>query len=118
MSPMAHAHARRMPELIERSYADRITLQVLAAELDRQDVLPLCRLPPRHGIVCRPVSNANRSRRASAFIRDGVTIEAVALLVAYRSKTHFYRQFDAAVRNDTVRVRGARTQRPTPHSRN
>ena len=93
MSPMAHAHARRMPELIERSYADRITLQVLAAELNRRDVLPLCRLPPRHGIVCRPV-------------------------VAYRSKKHFYQQFDAAVRNDTVRVRGARTQRPTPHSRN
>jgi AraC-like DNA-binding protein len=34
-----------------------------------------------------------RLDRASALIRDGVKIEAVALLVGYRSKKNFYRQF-------------------------
>jgi transcriptional regulator GlxA family with amidase domain len=34
-----------------------------------------------------------RLDRASALIREGVKVEAVSLLVGYRSKKNFYRQF-------------------------
>ena len=34
-----------------------------------------------------------RLDRASTLIRDGVKVEAVSLLVGYRSKKNFYRQF-------------------------
>ena len=89
----AQAHVRRMLEFIERSYAERVTLRVLATELDRQASYLGALFRRETGLSVRECLTRVRLDRASALIRDGVKIEAVALLVGYRSKKNFYRQF-------------------------
>ena len=45
------------------------------------------------GVPMRQWLTSVRLDHASALIREGVKVEAVSLLVGYRSKKNFYRQF-------------------------
>ena len=65
------AIVQRLIDLIEKSYALRITLASLSKAL-------------RGGV---------RLEHAARYLRDGLKIEAVALSVGYRSKKNLYRQF-------------------------
>ena len=89
----AQLHVRRMIDLIEHSYSDPITLHFLATELNRQAAYLGALFRREVGVSARQWVTRVRLDHATALIRDGVKIEAVALLVGYRSKKNFYRQF-------------------------
>jgi len=86
-------HVRRMLDRIERSYAEPITLRSLAAELHRQSAYLGGMFRRVVGMSVHQWLTNVRLDRASTLIRDGVKVEAVSLLVGYRSKKNFYRQF-------------------------
>jgi two-component system, response regulator YesN len=86
-------HVRRMLDVIETSYADRVTLHTLAAVLNRQSAYLGHLFRKEVGMSVRQRVTHVRLERAAKLIQDGMTIEAVALSVGYRSKKNFYRQF-------------------------
>ena len=86
-------HVRRMLDVIETSYADRITLHTLSAALNRQSAYLGHLFRKEIGMTVRQCVTQIRLQRAASLIREGVKIEAVALAVGYRSKKNFYRQF-------------------------
>ena len=86
-------HVRRILDVIEQSYAERITLDSLSALLDRQSAYLGHLFRKEVGMSVRQWVTVVRLQHAAALIRDGVKIEAVALIVGYRSKKNFYRQF-------------------------
>lgn len=89
----AQVHAHRMIELIEQSYAEPVTLHFLAAALGRQASYLGAVFRQETGASMHEWLTRVRLDHAEALIREGVKIEAVALLVGYRSKKNFYRQF-------------------------
>jgi two-component system response regulator YesN len=89
----AQSHVRRMLDLIEQSYSEPITLPFLASALDRQASYLGAVFRREVGVPMHQWLTRVRLDHAAALIRDGVKIEAVALLVGYRSKKNFYRQF-------------------------
>ena len=89
----AQLHVRRILELIEQSYSQPVTLGVLSAALDRQASYLGALFRRETGVSVRECLTRVRLDRAAVLIREGVKIEAVALLVGYRSKKNFYRQF-------------------------
>jgi len=78
---------------IEQSYSEPITLHSLAAELHRQSAYLGGMFRRVVGMSVHQWLTNVRLDRASVLIRDGVKVEAVSLLVGYRSKKNFYRQF-------------------------
>ena len=89
----AEQHVRRMLDRIEQSYSEPITLRSLAAELHRQSAYLGGMFRRVVGVSVHQWLTNVRLDRASTLIRDGVKVEAVSLLVGYRSKKNFYRQF-------------------------
>jgi AraC-like DNA-binding protein/anti-sigma regulatory factor (Ser/Thr protein kinase) len=89
----AQEHVRRMLERIEQSYAEPITLRSLSAELHRQSAYLGGMFRRVVGMSVHQWLTNVRLDRASVLIREGVKVEAVSMLVGYRSKKNFYRQF-------------------------
>jgi AraC-like DNA-binding protein/anti-sigma regulatory factor (Ser/Thr protein kinase) len=89
----AQEHVRRMLDRIERSYSEPITLRSLASELHRQSAYLGGMFRRVVGMSVHQWLTTVRLDRASTLIREGVKVEAVSLLVGYRSKKNFYRQF-------------------------
>ena len=76
-------HVRRMLDVIETSYADRITLHTLSAALNRQSAYLGHLFRKEIGMTVRQCVTQIRLQRAASLIREGVKIEAVALAVAF-----------------------------------
>jgi AraC-like DNA-binding protein len=83
----------RAVRVIENRYAEPITIAQVAAAVGRT---------PKHlgtifrrqtGLTVHKYLTRVRLRHAIGLIRDGEKIEAVSLLVGYRSKKNFYRHF-------------------------
>jgi AraC-like DNA-binding protein len=91
--PAAQEHVRRMLDRIEQSYSEPITLRSLSAELHRQSAYLGGMFRRMVGMSVHDWLTTVRLDRASTLIREGVKVEAVSLLVGYRSKKNFYRQF-------------------------
>lgn len=89
----AQLHVRHMLDRIEQSYSEPITLHSLASELHRQAAYLGAMFRREVGVSMHQWLTRVRLDHAVALVRDGVKIEAVALLVGYRSKKNFYRQF-------------------------
>ena len=89
----AQVHVRHMMDRIEQSYSDPITLHSLAAELHRQGAYLGALFRREIGVPMRQRLTWVRLEHAADLIRDGVKVEAVSMLVGYRSKKNFYRQF-------------------------
>jgi two-component system response regulator YesN len=89
----AQVHVRHMLDRIEHSYSEPITLRSLSAELQRQSAYLGAMFRQEVGVPMRQWLTAVRLDHASTLIREGVKVEAVSLLVGYRSKKNFYRQF-------------------------
>lgn len=82
-----------MLDVIEQSYAEKVTLHTLAGTLNRQSAYLGQLFRKEVGMTVRQWLTRVRLEHAATLIRDGVKIEAVALIVGYRSKKNFYRQF-------------------------
>ena len=89
----AQTHVRYMMDRIEESYAEPITLHSLADELHRQGAYLGAMFRREIGVPMRQWLTKVRLEHAAVLIRDGVKVEAVSMLVGYRSKKNFYRQF-------------------------
>jgi two-component system response regulator YesN len=89
----AQLHVRHMMDRIEQSYSEPITLHSLAAELHRQGAYLGAMFRREVGVPMRQWLTSVRLDHAAVLIRDGVKVEAVSMLVGYRSKKNFYRQF-------------------------
>jgi YesN/AraC family two-component response regulator len=89
----AQVHVRHMMDRIEQSYSEPITLYSLAAELHRQGAYLGALFRREIGVPMRQWLTTVRLDHAAALVREGVKIEAVSMLVGYRSKKNFYRQF-------------------------
>ncbi len=103
----AEQHVRRMLDRIEQSYSEPITLRSLAAELHRQSAYLGGMFRRVVGVSVHQWLTNVRLDRASTLIRDGVKVEAVSLLVGYRSKKNFYRQFKRRFGTTPVEHRNA-----------
>jgi two-component system response regulator YesN len=89
----AQVHVRRMLDRINQSYAEPITLHSLARELHRQSTYLGAVFRHELGLPMREWLTSVRLAHASRLIREGTKVEAVSLLVGYRSKKNFYRRF-------------------------
>jgi two-component system response regulator YesN len=83
----------RMVDLIHSRYGDVLTLRTLGAALAQRPAHLGCVFRQTLGISARECLTRVRLERAMELIQAGVKIEAVALIVGYRSKKNFYRQF-------------------------
>jgi two-component system response regulator YesN len=86
-------HVRRILDVVEQSYAERITLNSLGKMIDRQSAYLGHLFRKEVGMTVRQWVTQVRLEHAAVLIREGVKIEAVSLIVGYRSKKNFYRQF-------------------------
>jgi len=82
-----------MLDVIERDYADVVTLRTLSSSVGRQPAYIGRLFRQEVGSTARDYLTQVRLEHAASLIRDGVKIEAVALSVGYRSKKNFYQQF-------------------------
>src|SRR5437667_4405463 len=90
VSPIA-----RLKALIDCEYARPLTLKTLAAAVGKERTYTATLFRRLTGETLHGYLTAVRVRRAGDLIRQGHKIEAVMLLVGYRSKKSFYRQFRA-----------------------
>lgn len=84
---------QRTKTIIDERYADPLTLQDLAAAVGRSKRHLGTRFRQELGMTTHDYLTRVRLRRAVELIRQGDKIEAVSLLVGYRSKTNFYHHF-------------------------
>jgi two-component system response regulator YesN len=82
----AQLHVRRILDFIEQSYSQPVTLRMLASALDRRASYLGALFRRETGLSVRQCLTRVRHDRASTLIREGVKIEAVALLVGYRTR--------------------------------
>jgi PAS domain S-box-containing protein len=82
-----------MLDVIERQYAEVVTLRTLSATVGRQPAYLGRLFRQQVGSTARDYLTRVRLEHAATLIREGVKIEAVALSVGYRSKKNFYQQF-------------------------
>ena len=89
----AQVLVRHMLDRIEQSYSEPITLHWFAADLHRQGAHLGAMFRREVGVPMHAWLTRVRLDHAAALIRDGVKVEAVSMIVGYRSKKNFYRQF-------------------------
>ena len=83
----------RMLSFIEARYAEPLTLDVLALALSRSKRYLATLFHHQTGQTVHGFLTEVRMHHAASLIRSGEKIEAVSLLVGYRSKKNFYRHF-------------------------
>lgn len=100
-------HVTRILGVLEDSYASRITLETLGATLNRQPAYVGQLFRRETGNTVHQALTKIRLSHAATLIAEGVKVEAVALIVGYRSKKNFYRQFQRQFRMTPVQYRTA-----------
>jgi AraC-like DNA-binding protein len=92
---MLSPHVWRICEYISTHYGDRISLESLAARVGRNTGYTATSFRRQTGITIHRYLTGIRMQRAAKLLRRREKVEAVMLLVGYRSKKNFYRQFEA-----------------------
>jgi AraC-like DNA-binding protein len=83
----------QMLSFIEERYAEPLTLDVLAVALGRSKRYLATEFRQQTGQTVHGFLTQVRVYHAASLIRAGEKIEAISLLVGYRSKKNFYRHF-------------------------
>jgi two-component system response regulator YesN len=96
---------RQMLEQIDRDYGDVITLRTMSATIGRHPAYLGHLFHQEVGSSARDYLTRVRLEHAAELIRSGVKIEAVALIVGYRSKKNFYQRFRRHYGTTPVRYR-------------
>ena len=86
---------QRAKDLVDERYAERLTLADVAAAVGRSKRHLAALFRQELAMTLHDYLTRVRLRRAVELIREGKKIEAVSLLVGYRSKKNFYRHFKA-----------------------
>jgi transcriptional regulator GlxA family with amidase domain len=93
LRPDRDVTVQRMVELIDKGYADRITLKTVAATVRGNPAKLGRRFREKVGVSVHGYVTRVRLEHAAHLIASNIKVEAVALGVGYRSKKNFYRQF-------------------------
>lgn len=88
-------HVERVKIFIKDHYTEPVTLDMIAGAVGRQRQYVATLFHREAGLTLHEYLTHVRIHRAWDLIRQGEKIDAVALLVGYRSKKNFYRQFKA-----------------------
>jgi AraC-like DNA-binding protein len=94
---LVSAHVQRAKTFVREHHHERVTLKAVGAAVGRQHQYLATLFRQEAGITIHEYLTCVRIRHAWNLIRAGEKIEAVALLVGYRSKKNFYRQFKSRV---------------------
>lgn len=89
----AAVRALHIREFIDLHYAEPITLQSVAREVSRARSHVAVSFKQETGMTLRQYLLNVRMRHATELLLQGDKVDAVMLLVGYRSKKNFYRQF-------------------------
>jgi AraC-like DNA-binding protein len=89
----ASPHLRQIVRLVERQCDRPLSVNVIARTLGLRATYVSRLFREQRGWGIRAYIVRVRMQRAAKLIREGVKVEAVALLVGYRSRPNFYRQF-------------------------
>lgn len=89
----ARLTVQRMADFIERTFADRTTLQTVSAALKRRPHRLRRMFRQVTGMTMHEYVTRVRLDHAAHYILAGDKIDSVALAVGYHSKKNFYRQF-------------------------
>lgn len=92
---LEHTMIPHVRQFIGEHYQERLTLDSLAALFGRNRGWLSFHFRSETGITLHDYITKVRIDRAADLIRQGEKVEAVSLLVGYRSKKNFYRQFKA-----------------------
>ena len=84
---------QRIMDFIDRGYASRITLKTVADALRANPAKLGRRFHDEVGVSVHSYVTRVRLEHAAQLIASDIKVEAVALIVGYRSKKNFYRQF-------------------------
>jgi AraC-like DNA-binding protein len=112
-SPVADETKR----IIDERYAEPLTLDMLAEAVGRSKRHLGSVFMREFGLSVHRYLTRVRLNRALALIREGEKIEAVSLLVGYRSKKNFYRNFNVHIGVTPIAYRTALSciqKPPTP----
>ena len=80
-------------DFIDTGYAGRITLKTVGAALRANPARLGRRFHDKVGVSVHSYVTRVRLEHAAQLIASNIKVEAVALIVGYRSKKNFYRQF-------------------------
>ena len=108
----AQVHVRHMMDRIEQSYSEPVTLHSLAAELHRQGAYLGAMFRRETGVPMHHWLTRVRLDHAAVLVREGVKVEVVSMLVGYRSKKNFYRQFKRRFGTTPLGYRNAADRHP------
>ncbi|OLC46416.1 MAG: hypothetical protein AUH43_14100 [Acidobacteria bacterium 13_1_40CM_65_14] len=119
--PLASSHAalspivQRSKRIVDERYGDPLTLARLASTVGSSKRQLASVFRQELAMTVHEYLTRVRLHRALELIRRGEKIEAVSLLVGYRSKKNFYRHFKARVGVTPLAYRAAlfRIQRPS-----
>jgi AraC-like DNA-binding protein len=89
-------HVRRVCAYIRTHYGEPISLESLAKGVGRNTAYLATLFRRETGMTIHRYLTGIRMQRAARLLRQREKVEAVMLLVGYRSKKNFYRQFAAA----------------------
>jgi AraC-like DNA-binding protein len=97
-APLRHrvvvsAVVEKLTQFIEEKYAERLTLDVLASAVGRSKRHVATLFRRQTGQTVHRYLTQVRVHHAAELIRQGEKIEAVSLMVGYRSKKNFYQHF-------------------------
>jgi AraC-like DNA-binding protein len=109
---------RRAKRIIDERYADPLTLERLAVEVGRSKRQLASVFRQELAMTAHEYLTRVRLRRALELIRKEEKIEAVSLLVGYRSKKNLYRHFKRHIGVTPLAYRAAlfHIERPIPNS--
>jgi AraC-like DNA-binding protein len=88
-------HVRRVCAYMRRHYGEPISLDSLANRVGRNTGYLATLFRRQTGMTIHRYLTGIRMERAARLLRRREKVEAVVLLVGYRSKKNFYRQFEA-----------------------
>jgi len=81
---------------VRANYGERISIASLGARVGRNAAYVATLFRRQTGLTIHRYLTRVRMRRAAMMLRRAEKVEAVMLLVGYRSKKNFYRQFQLA----------------------
>jgi AraC-like DNA-binding protein len=113
LAPVVRARSsvvQQAKSIIDQRYAEPLTLQDLAVATGRSKRHLGTLFEQQVGMPVHRYLTRVRLRRALGLIRQGEKIEAVSLLVGYRSKANFYRHFKAQTGITPLAYRSALVQ--------
>jgi AraC-like DNA-binding protein len=113
---MLSPHVWRICVYIRTQYSDRISLESLAVRVGRNAGYMATSFRRQTGMTIHRYLTGIRMHRAAKLLRRHEKVEAVMLLVGYRSKRNFYRQFEATFGVTPGRYKASQGAATSPYS--